>query len=392
MPTPLSGPGVGLPLPQYLYPTALQNAPIDSPTNKIGLAPGDQLPIPAGTWYIGLGNYTTIEFLDPVTNTWIMSTAGSWTGGWTYIKSDGFTVRLANRTGCPVSASVTAYGTGWVQSSTTIAAVGSTSTWLPIVGGQLSASVTSTQVGGGYGIAPLVLIPAPPPAAANANGVGGIQATAWATITNGTVTTVSFSNPGAGYQSGFTLALLPNPSDPNLSTGITMATVILTTTGAGSITGALCTNPGAPITPGQMTLTLAGAGSSATIVPNVLQTMLTASIVGSLITAPLGTVAALLTTVGGSASVGTITNSPEFNNRAFRPRPTQASFAVTGIGTVAAQVGTIYDGGLFLTTPNPVLVGNLAMPSNAIATVTNAGTLVMTWGGAQDFVTMQPAP
>ena len=387
MPTPLSGPGVGLPLPQYLYPTALQNAPIDSPTNKIGLAPGDQLPIPAGTWYIGLGNYTTIEFLDPVTNTWIMSTAGSWTGGWTYIKSDGFTVRLANRTGCPVSASVTAYGTGWVQSSTTIAAVGSTSTWLPIVGGQLSASVTSTQVGGGYGIAPLVLIPAPPPAAANANGVGGIQATAWATITNGTVTTVSFSNPGAGYQSGFTLALLPNPSDPNLSTGITMATVILTTTGAGSITGALCTNPGAPITPGQMTLTLAGAGSSATIVPNVLQTMLTASVVGGGV-GTFGSVAALLTTVGGSASVGTITNSPEFNNRAFRPRATHAAFAVTGTNSIAPQVGTIYDGGLFLSTPTPILAGQPATGT----TLASIGTIVLTWGGAQDFVTMQPAP
>lgn len=387
MAAPLSGPGVGLQLPQALYPSALLNAPLDSPTNRIGLAAGDELPIPAGVWLINLGMYSVLEFLDPVTNTWIMGPTAAWNGGFQYVKSDGFTTRIANRTGCPVSASITAYGTGWVQASTTIVAVGSTSLWLPIIGGQLSASVTTTQAGAGYGIAPLVLIPAPPPAATNSNGVGGIQATAWATIASGTVSTVSFSNPGAGYQSGFTIALVPNPSDPNLATGITLATCILTVVGAGSLTGALCTNPGAPITPGNMTLTIAGAGSSATLVPNVLQTMLTASIVGGG-TGTFGSVTALLSTAGGAASQGTITNGPEFNFRAWRPRMAQVGLSVTGTNSIAPQVGSIYDGGLFLTTPTPVL---LSQPATG-TTISSIGTIVLTWGGTQDHVIMQPAP
>ena len=39
----LSGPGIGLPLPQNLYPSYLQNAPIDTPTNKVALAAGDAI-------------------------------------------------------------------------------------------------------------------------------------------------------------------------------------------------------------------------------------------------------------------------------------------------------------------------------------------------------------
>src|SRR5215471_17958430 len=125
MPSPLSGPGVGLPLPQYLYPSELTNAPADASSNRIGLSPGDVWNVPAGTWLIGLNQYLILEFLDPVTNVWTWGTAGMANNGpMQYVKSDGFNVRVANLTGCPVSAVVTAYGSSYVQATTTVTAVG----------------------------------------------------------------------------------------------------------------------------------------------------------------------------------------------------------------------------------------------------------------------------
>ena len=110
MPAPLSGPGLGLPLPQFLYPSELQNAPNDAPTNRLQLAGGQTWVIPAGNWYITLGNSSIIQYLDPITGTWTMGPSPAWTGSITYVKSDGFNVRIANLTGCPVSATVTTSG------------------------------------------------------------------------------------------------------------------------------------------------------------------------------------------------------------------------------------------------------------------------------------------
>lgn len=391
----ISGPGVGLVLPQNLYPSALLNAPIDAGTNRIGLSPGEELPIPAGNWYVHLGQYCTLEYLDPVTGIWTLGQTGAWQGGTMFIKSDGFTVRMANRTGCPLTASVTAPGNGsYLQASTTVTATGGTSTWQPIIGGQFTlASVTSA--GAGYGIAPLCIIPAPPAGANNPNGVGGVPATAFATIASGTVSTISFSNPGAGYPGPVTITLLPNPTDPNLSTGITMGTAVFTAGGAGSLTAVLCTNPGVAISPAAITLTVAGAGSGATCVPNVLQTVTAGTITGTIVGA-FGTVAALLTTTGGAPATGTFTNSPEFNFLAFRPRPAQINFTVTGAGQASSlgpQVGAVIDGGLFLSTPNPVMAVNPFVASGAVGgSVVNTGTLALVMGSRQDFVGIQPAP
>lgn len=381
----ISGPGLGLVLPQNLYPTALLNAPIDAGTNRIGLSPGDELPIPAGNWYIHLGQYCTLEYLDPVTGIWVMGQTGAWQSGTMFIKSDGFTVRMANRTGCPVSASVTAPGNGsYLQTTTTVTATGGTSTWQPIIGGQFTiASVTSA--GAGYGIAPLVIIPSPPPGAQNPNGVGGVAATAFATIASGTVSTISFTNPGAGYPSAVTVTLLANPTDPNLPTGITLGTAVFTPGAAGSLTAVLCTNPGVAITPANITLTVAGAGSGATCTPNVLQTVTAASVTGAG-TAGYGTVAALLTTTGGAPATGTFTNSPEFNFLAFRPRPAQVNLTVTGLGTLGTQLGSIIDGGLFLAAPNPVVA------TGPLAGSLVGATFALTMGSRQDFVGIQPAP
>lgn len=389
----INGPGNSLPLPQNLYPTALYGAPYDTPTNRISLGAGATLPIPAGEWFVNTGMYCVLQFLDPVTNIWSMGPNAGWMGGHQFVVSDGFSVRVANLLGCPVSATVAAYGSGYVQASTTITAVPGNSTWLPIVGGQLSASITS--VGAGYGIAPEVFIPAPPPAANNANGVGGIAASGFCTIASGTLnnsTGFSFTNPGAGYPAGFTVSVLPVPTDPNISTGITLATIVFSTAGSGSITGALCTNPGAPLSnPNQITLTISGAGSNGSLTANVLQTVTAASVSGA--GSGYGTVSALLSTVGGVPAAGSISNGPDALGLAWRPRPAQVGLAVTAAanGTLAAQLGTIYDGGLFLTSAVP----NYVIQTQPITATTQAyvgATIALTMGSRPDIVTLQPAP
>jgi hypothetical protein len=392
MPAPISGPGLGLALPQYLYPTELQNAPYDASTNKIALAPGEQLPVPAGTWYITLGFYLVLQYLDPVTGTWAMGSSAAYGRSMLYVKSDGFNVRVANLTGCPTGASIIAQGSSYVQASTTITVTGGGgSLWQPIVGGGLGfSSVVTANAGAGYGVPPIVFIPAPPPASNNANGVGGVQASGYATIASGTVSGFTFTNAGAGYQTAPTPVVLPNPTDPNINTGITAATLAFSLVTGGGLTAALCTNNGAALAnPNSYTLTVTGAGTGASLTGYAMQTV-TAASVSTGAGAGYGTISALISTIGGVPPTGTVTN-PDLNRVAWLPRPAQIGLAVTGAGSVAPQVGTIYDGGLFNTNAVPGFV-LAAQPGLAGTGTVNALGFALTMGSATDICTMQPAP
>src|SRR5712671_4325236 len=169
MPIPLAGPGQGLPLPQNLFPTQLTNAPADISTNRLALSPGDSFVLPAGDWWITMGSYLVLQYLDPVTNTWSIPAGAPWTRGMSFITADGFTCRIANLTGCVVSASVINGGTNYVQATTTLTVIGSfqtgvaVPTLLPIVGGALASSATFSlavpTAGNGYGVAPIIMIP-----------------------------------------------------------------------------------------------------------------------------------------------------------------------------------------------------------------------------------------
>ena len=390
----ISGPGLGLPLPQNLYPSELSGAAQDVSTNHICLNAGDVFVVPAGDFWINLGNYCVLQYLDPVTNTWAMGNTAAWSGGPRFVLSDGYTTRIANLTGCPVSATIVTQGGGWVQSSTTITAVGNTSTWLPIIGGALAVvGATLTSNGAGYGVPPICLIPAPPPPANNANGVGGIAANGYCTIASGTISGFTFTNQGAGYPTAPTAVIVPSPFDPNLSTGITNGTIAFSLTNAGQLTGALCTNNGnALATTTAITLTIAGAGTNATLVPNVLQTMTACTVTGA--GSGYGTLQALLTTVGGQPSVGTIGSSPNGLRLSFRPRPAQVGLTVSAAanGTIAAQNGAIFDGGLFLSStgvaPNFVI---LSQPLTATTQAYVSATIALTFGATQDIITIQPA-
>lgn len=396
MPGPLSGPGIGLQLAQNLYPSELTNSPLDFSNNQLALAPGDAIAIPAGTWYIQT-NYSVLQYLDPVNNTWTIAPSASDFGGYEYCKSDGFNFRIANLTGCPVSASINTPGSGYVQATTVITANVGNSSWAPIVGGQMSmlwasvvntvASTTTTLNGNGFGIAPLVLIPAPPPPANNANGVGGVQATAWASISasGGSVATVSMTNPGAGYPLGTTLTctIVPSPYDPNITSGITNGTILAVPYGSGSLVGVLCTNPGAQLSAAQIatfSLTVSGAGTGATLTANVMQSVISASVSG----AGPGT-NMLVQTAGGAPATSSFTNSPPNLHLAFRPRTAQITFA----SMAAGSAGTVIDGGLFLCPGSspPLPVPAAVTPGASLATVTLTAI-----GGVPDLVYMQPAP
>lgn len=383
---PISGPGIGLPLAQNLYPSELNSAPYDAPTNRLSLAPGESWVVPRGNWQIGLGHYLILQYLDPITNTWASSSGAAYERGPVFVSGDGFNIRVANMLGCPIGAVVAALGSAYVQASTTIVATPGNSTWLPIVGGALAVvGGTLTSNGAGYGVAPIVLIPAPPGPANNANGVGGIPATAWAAISSGTVSGVTLNNPGAGYPTAPIGVIVPSPFDPNLSTGITQATVAFSLTGTGQIRGAICTNSGAPLAnPNQITLTIAGAGTSGSLAAHVLQTVVSASVSG--VGTGFGTVTALLTTIGGVPPQGSIAG-PSSLYLAWLPRPAQVALTVTAAGTLGTQLGAVYDGGLFdtNTAPTPLIVQNPVSGSLLVAP-----TLVLTMGGVPDILRVQP--
>jgi hypothetical protein len=416
---PMSGPGLGLQLPQSLYPSELGGAPYDYPSNYVALAAGDAIPIPRGDWLITLGNYCVLEYLDPVNGIWTLASTAAWDAGLQYVQSDGFNYRISNRTGCPVGGLISHPGSSYVQASTTIAVTGGGgSTWQPIVGGQLSmttATVVTANAGAGYGVAPMAFLPAPPGPSTNSNGVGGIQATGFCTIASGTVSGFTFVNNGAGYPSGttYTIQCLPNPTDPNINTGITLATLVFSVTGAGSITGVLCTNPGAPLaTPNNITLTLSGAGSNGTISAIMCQTVVSTSIVGTS-TLANGTVAALLTTVGGYPQNSTgsglsITGANSLTPTYLltgdvkvggaggyglwnRVRPLQAQLTLGATGTLAAGTGIIYDGGLFFGVPQPVISGvGAGIILAATGTIIGQSSITFSMGSRPDYVLLQP--
>jgi hypothetical protein len=398
MTSPLSGPGIGLMPPQNYYPTQLSGAAQDSSTNRITLSPGDTFVVPAGDFFISMGGYLTLQYLDPVTNTWSNAAGTGFNRGMSFLTSDGYNFRLANLTGCVVAASITNAGSGYVQATTTITAVGSFSngvapTFLPIVGGQLGLTGTFTidvpTRGAGYGIAPIVLIPPPPPAANNANGVGGIQASAYAVLAaNGSISAISITNPGAGYPSAPVVAVVPSPFDPNLSVGITAASVSFSLTGSGSICGVLTTNNGAPLANGSLasvTLTIGGAGTGGSLTAVVMQTVVSASVSGFGV--GYGTAEFGLTTLGGVPPASAITNSPDALRLTWQPRQAQVGFTSANTSVSVGTAGVVYDGGLFLGAPTLML----ADPAG-IASPSTVATIAVVMGSRPDIATLQFAP
>jgi hypothetical protein len=332
---PIAGPGILLPPPQNYYPSELQNAPQDPSSNAMTIAGGDVFVVPAGNYYVDTAGPVCYQFLDPVNAIWDLPRTGS--DGFELVRSDGYNVRVANLSGCLVAAVITNAGSGYAQATTTCVSSAGGSTWQPIVGGQLSlASITAK--GGNYGVAPIVMIPPPPSP--------GVQATAYTTIgTGGTVSGVTIDNVGAGYVAAPLAVVVPSPFDPNLSAGITTAAILLAVVGSGSVSAILCTNPGAPVATTGISLTIAGAGTSATATPVQMLTLTGATVfsAGAGYTGGVGA----LQTVGGIPTATAVVTNPLIEGRLFQPRSAQALLA--GAGTSLASVSSLVDGGRRLT-------------------------------------------
>lgn len=396
----LSGPGIGLPFPQNYYPTQLQGAAQDASSNRLALAPGETFVVPAGDFLIDLGGYLVVQYRDPVTNVFALGPGTAFTRGPQFIKSDGYNIRIANLTGCIVAASITNAGSGYVQGTTTVVASGAgfqtgvaVPTFVPIIGGQLGLVATATlaipTVGAGYGIAPIVMIPPPPPAANNPNGVGGIQASAYAILgASGSLVSISITNPGAGYPSAPAVQVVPSPFDPNLALGITTASVSFSLTGSGSIVGVLCTNNGGPLITGSLanvTLTVGGAGSSGSLTAVVMQTVISSTISGPGI--GYGTAEVGIMAINGAPPAGAPSPTPESLRLAWQSRPAQIGLTPANTSVSAGSPAVIYDGGLFLGTPAFIF----ASPAGAAAPTTIA-TLANAMGSRPDIATIQSAP
>lgn len=381
----IAAPGMTVPPPGNLYPSELYSAPIDAPTNYLTLNAGDGLAIPAQSnqYLVDLGLYSDLEFLDPTTGIWRPMISAAMRPGMVHIQSDGVTKRIVNRLGCPIAAIVAGGGTGFAQTTATITANVGGSTWQPIVGGSLSVS-SVTNAGANYTVPPLVLIPAPTPAGVNGS-VGGVPASGYATIANGTVSSVSLVNFGAGYQSAPIAVLVPSPYDANIGS-ITNATITLVLNAANSskITAALCTNYGAPLaTVSALTLTAAGgAGSGATITPQVLQTITSASVVAGGAGWGTATAPALVSAVGGGAvSVAAISN-PNVDMSAFIPRGILGSGTSNAGGTISA-VTFPNGGGMFLSQPTAAIASGGTLP-------TTLASITFVMGSTYDTVMLQP--
>ena len=368
---PLSGAGVGLQIPQQLYPANLTNGSVTTPTNQFTLAPGEALPIPAGRWVISLGKYASLQYLDPVTTGWTLLRDGDNNDGTQTIWSDGFNVRVANLTGCAVGAVVTNGGAGYTSATTTVSPSTGNSTWQPIIGGAVSTtvSVTSITTALTYGIAPLVFFDAPP--------TPGIPATGIAVLTTGTLSSITVVNQGAGYTAVPNITIVPNPADPNIASGTPNSAAVCSLTGTGALTGVICTNSGVAVAT-TMSLTVVGAGASATVTPLFLETVTGISSVNAA-GSGYGAFTAL-TTIGGYNT----TASPAFTNpeqQLYNFVPREAYIALALSGTAISSVASVVDGGLYITAPSPLPLTN--------GIVTTAASLTLSLGGANTQIKMQ---
>lgn len=394
----IGGTGVGLPSPLPLYPPATNGSPSVSQTNRVTLPPGGDFLLPSGTWNVKAGQFASMEFLDPVTNTWSILTGqdGSNTNQFT---SDGTNYRIRNPLGFPTSAIITNGGTGFTAVPTITATPGS-STWLAIVGGALGQlnittllsnaglSVLSGGSGANYSVPPTIHIAAPPSP--------GIPATAVATISGGSLATVTLVNPGAGYSSAPAVTVVPQSTDLNQANavaGFRNAGLTAQLSGVGQVTGVLLVNEGNnPLTTSPALVFAGGNGSNAAatvIVPNtIVNYAVTAGGSGYNITP------AIFVTGGNilsqTSGVGGQTNNPILSN--FNVPQRQAIIATnlsgSGIGVIVTPNSGITDGGIYTAPPSGFAFPG---PTGFVSAFGASATVTLTLGQVADTVFITPA-
>jgi hypothetical protein len=371
----LRGAGLGLP------PTVQVVLPSGQPANSAGyatigagpitLAAGETMLIPPGTFDIQTGGYTFIQVLDPVSGIWrVLSQTPNVMRN---IYSDGANMRLANLSGCAAGALITNVGSGYTSAPTVTPSAGS-STWTAIVGGAINSTVTITTAGAGYTHAPVLLVSAPP--------VGGVQATAYATVSAGAIATVVVVNQGAGYTAAPTITVLPDPRDTITTPAV--LTVNATLTGSGTITGLLCTDHGTPLT-AVPTLAFAGGGGSSAAATAVMCFAATGLTVGAG-GAAYGNAQPFLVITGGGVTAGTpgAVVNPQLDTGLLIPRQANMTGVSTAGGAVTATGLVVNDAGLFQAVPTGFVIAGGTALATTVAQVT------ITVGGKVDTSLIYP--
>ncbi len=285
--------------------------PFGLPPIPIALATGQFFFPPAGQYIATTGPNTVLEWFDQQQEAWRLLVPSSNAG---MISCDGCNFRLRNTTGALNSLSITAAGSGATngigQTATGVTAAvsapganGRTSTIFPIVGGQLTATMTLAATPGAPGtftagsglLVPPLIVVSPPPQ-------GGIPATMTCTISGGAVNTVTVTNQGGGYMAppliavypqvaGYAGLILPPPAVQNLlggsnlpagnyiwppfmipNTGVFTTLPLMTApaiTGSGTLTGVQLIDNGANYS-GTPTVTVTGAGAATVTTPAVV--------------------------------------------------------------------------------------------------------------------------
>jgi len=331
-------------------------------TNEITLAGGSVVLLqPAGWYYLGLGKYTTLQQYDPITGIWRTICAGA--PGDQYIYSDGVNYRLANLTGCVVGALLTNAGSGYTSAPTVTASAGG-SIWRAIVGGAVSTTVTVTNSGSNYTYAPSVEFSTPP--------AGGIQAEGYATLSSGVIS-ITVTNQGAGYVTAPTVTLTTDPreSQNGLTPGYG-ATAVATLTGAGTITGLLCLDPGSSVT-SLPTLSFSGGGGSSAAATAIWNATITGIAVTTAGAGLSGSYVRVTAEDNFPTTAAAYTNT---TTQANLVRTRQADIrAATSSGGVTATGAVIYDGGIYTSAPTVLVVPNASVVTTApVVTVTMGGT------------------
>jgi len=337
-------------------------------TNVVTLSSGQcQLISPAGWYMVNTGLYTTVQQYDPITGIWRNIGNGDHQGGVRYIYSDGVNYRLANQTGALVGALLTNAGSGYTSAPTVTASAGS-SIWRAVVGGAVSTTITVTNGGTNYTYPPQVQFAAPP--------AGGVQATGYSVLTGSAVSSVVVTNQGAGYASAPTVVFVNDPREGvnNVTQGYNAAAVA-TLTGAGTVTAVLCLDHGQGAQATLPTLAFGGGGGASAAATGIMCWSITAYAAGTAGTGLSGSVAQISAEDAFPTTAAAYTN-PYTQSGLVRTRNANIKAPISS-GGITATGAVIYDGGIYTSSPTPLV--------NATASVVTAAPVVtFTLGGQTD--------
>jgi|SRR5579863_3914914 len=337
-------------------------------SNVVELQAGQVWPLTPSGWYnCRTGKYTVIQEYDPITTTWRTVGGGPSSGGIDFFYSDSNNYRLANQSGCVVGARVVTAGSGYT--STPIATVSAGGAiFKPIIGGLVNTTVTVTNGGTNYTYPPMVIFSAPPSP--------GVQATGYATLTSGVVSSVTVGDQGAGYVTAPTVTFINDPREGLNGVGIGSGAAAFTTlTGAGTLAALLCVDHGNPVT-SLPTVTMSGGGSSsqgtAVLIPNFALTGFS-FVSNSSGAGYAGSV--LISAFGGFTTSTAAYLNPTIEQNLVHGRAGQIVSLLTGSALTTSGL-TVNDGGSYPGVPSWISYYNTPPAT--------AASLTMTVGGQND--------